>query len=93
VDFEWDDAKAAANRAKHGIAFDDAMDVFEDPYCIDEDSTRPGDGETRRKVVGRVGPIMIAVIYTDRLGSRRIISARRARRNERLQYDQGSTAG
>jgi uncharacterized DUF497 family protein len=35
-DFEWDDAKAAANLAKHGVSFEQARDAFDDPFAIVE---------------------------------------------------------
>jgi len=34
-DFEWDDAKAAANLAKHGVTFEQARDAFNDPFAVD----------------------------------------------------------
>jgi uncharacterized DUF497 family protein len=34
-DFEWDEAKAAENDAKHGVSFDTARDVFADPFALD----------------------------------------------------------
>ncbi|MFM9106880.1 MAG: BrnT family toxin [Chloroflexota bacterium] len=86
MNFVWDEAKNAANRAKHGIGFEDAISVFEDALITDEDSTKPEHGEIRRKAIGKAGSVIVAVIYTDRPGQRRIISARRARRNERIHY-------
>ena len=38
-DFEWDDAKAAANLRKYGIAFDEARRVFDDPFCYYDEDT------------------------------------------------------
>ncbi len=93
MDFEWDAAKDAANQEKHGIAFARAVAVFTDPFAIDEDGTTPEHGENRRKAVGRVGAEFVTVIYTDRPNARRILSARRARRNERVKYHQGSASG
>ena len=86
MEFEWDSAKADSNLEKHGIDFDDAVRVFEDPQAITEDVSEPQYGETRFKTVGTVGNLVIAVIYTDRGSVRRIISARRSRRNERRDY-------
>ena len=34
MDFEWDDAKAASNEQKHGVAFTEAMTVFADPLSV-----------------------------------------------------------
>jgi len=89
MEFEWDDTKERSNEQKHGISFTDAADVFDDPYHIEEDVTRPEHGERRFKAIGTVGAYVVAVIYTDRGDRRRIISARRAKRNERRQYHQG----
>ncbi len=88
--FDWDPAKREVNLDKHGLDFRRAVEVFNDPQHIDEDTTRPEHGEVRRKAIGRVGQIMIGVIYTDRNGVRRIISARRARRDERERYRQSA---
>jgi uncharacterized protein len=80
--FEWDVVMEAINERKHGISFVDAATVFDDPFHLVEDSTKPEHGEERRKAIGVVGEYIIAVIYTDRQDRRRIISARRARTNE-----------
>jgi hypothetical protein len=90
--FDWDDAKQAINEAKHGISFVDAATVFDDPAHVVEDSTRPEYGEDRRKAIGTVSGRVVAVIVTDREGRRRIISARRARPDERRHYHQGHPA-
>lgn len=89
-EFEWDPEKAAVNAVKHGISFLEARDVFSDPNVLRIDVTKPEYGERRMMAVGRVGLLMVSVIYTQRPGGQRIISARRARRNERKQYRQGS---
>lgn len=90
MEFEWDPDKEAINRQKHGFSFLDAIRVFNDPFQRIEESTRPEFGEERLKVIGRVDTAVLAVIFTDRADKRRIISARRARRNERRAYDQSS---
>lgn len=91
MEFGWDPAKNAFNEEKHGIAFEDAVAAFDDPYRLEEESTRPEQGEERWKVVGRMGTVIIAVVSTDRDSRRRIISARIARRNERARYGQGTS--
>jgi uncharacterized DUF497 family protein len=88
--FEWDANKDSANNEKHGITFLEAIAVFLDPQVVEEDSTRPEHGEIRRKAVGSVRGRMITVIFTPREDRRRIISARRARPDERKRYDQGA---
>jgi uncharacterized DUF497 family protein len=89
VDFEWDPAKELSNIHKHGISFLDAIDIFDDPFHLIEESTRPEYGERRVKAIGQVDSVILAVIFTDRDERRRIISARRAKRRERRQYDYG----
>lgn len=93
MDFEWDPEKDAANPEKYGIGFDDAVVVFADPFHLVEDSTRPEHGERRSKAVGDATCRLIAVIFTERSGKRRIISARKARRDERERYGRGASAG
>ncbi len=84
-EFEWDSAKAEANLAKHGIAFEDAIDVFQKPV-LEIRSDRGG--EVRVRAIGTVEGLEITVVYTWRGNRRRIISARRARVNEREAYHQ-----
>ncbi len=93
MEFEWDPAKDAANLEKHGIGFDDAVFVFRDPLHIVEDSSRPEHGEIHGKAIGLLFGMVTTVIFTERHGKRRIISARRARRDERVRYDRGTAAG
>ena len=92
MEFDWDPAKAAANVAKHGIQFEEAIRVFADPDHIVEDSTRPEFGEERLLAVGQVTGVFITTIFTNRSGACRIISARRACRHERARYRQSQTA-
>jgi uncharacterized DUF497 family protein len=84
VQFEWDDAKNAANVAKHGIDFRTAIRVFEGPR-IRLRSDRAG--EPRRTAVGLIDGLVIAVAYTLRGRTRRIISARLGSRRERRRFD------
>lgn len=85
--FEWDEVKRAANLAKHGIDFLDAIQIWASS-AIDPAETRQVGTETRHAALGVIGgdKLIIAVIYTERPDARRIISARRARRNERAAY-------
>jgi uncharacterized DUF497 family protein len=88
--FEWDDAKAESNRRKHGIDFDDAIEVFYDPHAMSEQD-HVVDGELRWQTIGMVGDVIVLqVAHTvdeqnlDEVI--RIISARRASRKERRRY-------
>lgn len=49
LDFEWDAKKAESNLEKHGISFATATAVFDDPNHVEEDTTRPEQGETSKK--------------------------------------------
>lgn len=81
--FEWDEQKAIENEAKHEVSFASAMRVFENDYISFEDA-RFNYGETRWKTIGMLDDeAIIVVIHTDRSGKIRIISARKANKNER----------
>jgi uncharacterized protein len=89
--FEWDEAKDLANQKKHGISFRDAARVFDDPLML-LIPDGPSDGEERWRAYGQIGGIaiiMTAHTYrTDNDGEKiRIISARRATKHERQNYE------
>lgn len=86
--FEWDAEKAAANIAKHAVGFPEACTVFEDPRAVLLADTRHSAAEERFVLLGRSSHHRILVVcYTDRPPGIRIISARRASRRERRQYE------
>ncbi|MEM8936773.1 MAG: BrnT family toxin [Pseudomonadota bacterium] len=86
MNFEWDDAKNAANLKKHGIGFEEAALIFLDVVLTRIDD-RKDYGETRRISIGKLSQqIVVVVAHTDRNGAIRIISARRASRGERTMY-------
>ena len=86
MDFEWNEAKNTTNKIKHGLSFERAIAIFNGPVVTRED-TRRDYGERREISVGRLDAVLIiAVIHTDRLGRRRIISARPASPKERKLY-------
>ncbi len=87
LEFEWDEEKARRNLAKHDVSFAVGTTVFIDPLLVDIDVSRERDHEIRRKAVGRIDGKFYAVVYTDRAGFRRLISARRANRSEESIYD------
>jgi uncharacterized DUF497 family protein len=89
MDFEWDDAKAASNLRKHGVAFEDAAHVFLDGRRVDVVDDRKDYGEIRWLTLGWAGPVLLVVAYTLRGadgGTIRIISARKANASERAYY-------
>lgn len=86
--FEWDDAKDASNRAKHGIGFTVASRIFAGPVLTRTDD-RFAYGEDRFIAVGVVGTVTLTVVYTIREPDVcRLISARRASRHERRVYEE-----
>jgi uncharacterized DUF497 family protein len=85
-EFEWDDAKAAANLAKHGVSFEQARDVFDDPFAIDFVDDREDYGELRLILIGMVDHRLLVIAHTMTNDKVRIISAREAEPHERRQY-------
>lgn len=85
-DFEWDDAKAAQNLASHGVSFEAARLVFDDPFAVVREDRRQGYGEDRYILLGMVQDRLLAIAYTQRGARVRIISARLAESRERRRY-------
>jgi uncharacterized DUF497 family protein len=81
--FEWDESKRQSNLAKHHIDFQDAIRIFDRPTL--EKATR-SHGEDRVLAIGLLEDVEIVVVYVIRGKRRRIISARRAHRDERKDY-------
>ena len=81
--FEWDESKRQSNLAKHHVDFQDALRIFDGP--IFEKANR-SHGEDRVLAIGLLEGIEIVVVYVIRGKRRRIISARRAHRDERQDY-------
>ena len=90
-DFEWDEAKAAENYAKHGVSFETAIRVFDDAFAIEWLDASEDYGEDRYSILGMVDGRLLYVAYTVREGVTRIISARGAEPHERRQYDEDNT--
>lgn len=88
LDFEWDENKNIANKEKHKISFETAQYVFLDPGAKHKFS-RVVDNEQRMEIVGKVlNVIILMVVYTERNGNIRIISARPASKKERSFYNE-----
>jgi uncharacterized protein len=85
IEVEWDEQKRHTNIAKHGLDFVAAAKVFDGPILEVEDRRRYY-GEVRFLALGEVAGQVIHVVYTWRGRRRRIISARRASRDERQRY-------
>lgn len=88
MEFEWDEAKAARNAAKHGVPFEHAARVFLDPHRLERIDTRIDYGEERWLAVGEIETRLFVVAYTTRGGVVRLISARKANGRERKIYNQ-----
>jgi len=88
--FEWDENKAAVNLSKHGISFEEARTVFDDPLYVDFYDPDHSDEEARYIIVGesQQGNLLI-VSYTERADFIRLISARKVTRVEREVYEEG----
>jgi uncharacterized DUF497 family protein len=69
--FEWDPRKAAENLAKHGIPFDYATRVFDDPYHIAQEDQTSFYEEVRYQAIGVVENLLLFVAFTYRQGERR----------------------
>lgn len=88
----WDPDKAEANKAKHGVSFETATLVFDDPLHIAVPDPHP-DGDRWRTIGLAAGVVLLFVVHTDpdehpeEIG--RIISARRATSHERKEYEDG----
>jgi uncharacterized DUF497 family protein len=87
--FGWDSRKARSNKKKHGISFEEASTVFGDILSITIDDPGHSVGEDRFVTVGTsVSDRLIVVVHTEHDDIIRIISARKATRHERKQYEQ-----
>jgi hypothetical protein len=87
-----DPQKAAANRRKHGISFDDAASVFLDPLALTFADSDHSVEEQRGVTIGHTKRQQVVFVAHCQRGSRvRIISARWATPRERRQYEEGIT--
>lgn len=84
--FEWDDNKSSSNQAKHGISFEDAKALWNDPLRIEIETSFPD--ENRSILIGKADNKIWTAVFTVREESIRIISVRRARKGEASLYDQ-----
>ena len=88
--FEWDPRKAAANLRKHHVSFEEARTAFADPLGRIVDDPRHSVGEEREALIGATErERLVAVMFTERADTIRIISARLVTRRERIDYEEG----
>lgn len=87
--FEWNDRKAAANRRKHGVTFEEARTVFFDENALLIPDPEHDESEERFVLLGLSSALRALVVcHCHRRGTTiRIISARKATRPEREQYE------
>lgn len=86
--FEWDDDKAERNLRIHGVDFQEARTVFEDPFAITIPDELHSDDELRSVTLGlSLLSRVLLVVHTERKERIRIISARKATAAERFQYE------
>ena len=90
----WDEDKSRLNMRKHGLGFETAQLVFDDPLMLHRPHS--GVGEERWHTIGRIGDVVVIVAHTwpeTELGTglevARIISARKATSHERRAYEEG----
>ncbi len=88
--FEWDRKKAAENRRKHGVSFEEAESVFVDEFAILLDDLDHSVGEARFLLLGlsaRLRTLVVSHCYRKADEVVRLISARKATRQERDVYN------
>ena len=86
MEFEWDTDKAEENLRKHGISFELAVVAFRDPFSVEEIDDRQNYGEERIGMTAAARGALLRIIYTERADRIRIISARKATRDEQNNY-------
>lgn len=89
MQFEWGEVKAVRNLSKHGVSFEEAKTVFDDPLYVKFYDPDHSEDEDRYLIIGQSnrGRLLIAS-YTEREGSIRLISARAATRSEGEAYEE-----
>jgi len=92
--FQWDSRKAATNLRKHGVSFDEASTVFDDPRAAIFDDETHSTAEVRELIIGHsvIGRLLL-VSFAQRPGEMlRMISARVATKKERQDYEDNLNA-
>lgn len=89
MEYDWDKNKAVANLSKHGVSFEEAKTVFNDPLYVDFYDPDHSFGEHRFILLGKSAQgRLLFVSYTERNKGIRLISAREATLSERKAYEQ-----
>jgi uncharacterized DUF497 family protein len=88
--FEWDESKAQRNLKKHGVSFEEAQTVFDDPFYVDFYDPDHSETENRFLLVGTSSKNRVLIVsYTERGDAIRLISTRETTRQERYLYAEG----
>jgi uncharacterized protein len=91
MEFGWNPDKATINLRKHNISFQEATTVFDDSLSVTFPDPDHSIGENRYVIIGISRPGQLLVVsHTDRENYTRIISARKANRQERRFYEEGN---
>ena len=87
--FEWDARKALTNQVKHGVSFEEAMSVFSDPLARIFDDPDHSVAESREIIIRlSQNQRLLIVCFTEPSNTVRILSARKATKNERQDYEE-----
>ena len=87
--FEWNRKKAVSNVSKHGVSFEEALSVFGDPLARVFDDEEHSSEEPREIIIGHSSRARLLIVsFTAQGESVRILSARRATRTERKDYEE-----
>jgi uncharacterized DUF497 family protein len=90
--FDWDDNKARLNLKNHGVGFDEAVTIFVDPLARIFDDESHSALEVREIVIGHSAyDRLLLVCFTERGDMIRIISARKATKKERNDYEENTS--
>lgn len=90
VRFEWDTNKAIENEGKHGVSFEEAEEVFDDPSAVNIFDADHSIAEDRYYLIGFSSRRLLTVVYVEKqAGVYRIISAWKSRESERDVYEKG----
>jgi len=86
--FEWDESKKISNLEKHGISFEEAKTIFDNPLAVIFDDPLHSIGEIREIIIGHSSQNQLLIVaFTERAGVIRLISARLATRKEVDNYE------
>ena len=91
LSFDWNEDKAASNAGKHGVTFDEASKVFADPLAVIFDDEEHSQDGVREIIIGHFALERVLLVSFTQRGEDtvRIISARKATKRERRDYEEG----